>query len=58
MDGLDFPNFCASSKKTQETHDRDTLQMERTTDLNTNPLFNDGNKELCVFTRLFQNLQE
>lgn len=47
MDGHDFPNIV---QKTQETHDRDTLQMERTTDLNTNPLFNDGNKKLRVFT--------
>jgi hypothetical protein len=50
--------FLRIVQKTHETHDRDTLQMERTTDINTNPLFNDGNKELCVFMWLFQNLQE
>jgi len=50
--------FLRIVQKTQETHDRDTLQTARTTDLNTNPLVNDGNKELRVFTRLSQNLQE
>ena len=48
--------FLRIVQKTQETHDRDTLQMARTTDINTTPLFNDGNKELRVFTRLSQNL--
>jgi hypothetical protein len=50
--------FLRIVQKTKETHYRDTLQMERTADLNTNPLFNDGNKELRVFTWLSKTLQE
>ena len=58
MDGHDFSNFLRIVQKTQETRDRGTFQMERTTDLDTNSLFNDGNKELRVFTWSSQNLQE
>jgi hypothetical protein len=57
MDGHDFPNVCASSKKHKKRVIM-TFQMERTTDLDTNSLFNDGNKELRVFTWSSQNLQE
>jgi hypothetical protein len=53
-----LPEFLRIVQKTQETRDRDTFQMVRTTDLNTNSLFNDGNKELRVFTWIPQNLQE
>jgi hypothetical protein len=47
---MTFQIFLRIVQKTQETRDRGTFQMERTTDLDTNSLFNDGNKELRVFT--------
>jgi len=55
---MTFQIFCASSKKHKKRVIVAHFRWTRTTDLDTNSLFNDGNKELRVFTWSSQNLQE